>query len=453
MSAAFQGLTEAQAAARRLEVGPNRIPTARRRSPWAVLGQFTHLMALLLWGGGAVAFAGGLPELGVAIWMVNLINGTFAAWQESRAERAAAALRELLPPRARVVRGGVERAIDAIELVPGDLLVLAEGDRVSADARLADASALEVTESALTGESAAVVKDPAAADERGRVFAGTMVVRGWARAVVEATGAATRVGAIARATVAARPPPSPLVRELRRLTRAITLLALAVGAGFFVLAMAVTELRPGTALLFAIGMVVAFVPEGLLPTVTISLARSTRRMAARHALVRRPSAVEALGATSVICCDKTGTLTEGRMTVAELRSPDEARAGRVMGHCHDLHEDGAGRRETGDPTELALVAAGHATGPFADLPLPRIGAVPFDYQRRRMTTVHAAGAGALVLCKGAPEAVLACCDRALTGGGDAAPLDDGGRARWLAEADAMAARGLRVLGLADGEVP
>ena len=323
------GLTAAEVDARLRRYGPNALEQIGHRALLRrFLANFTHLMALLLWAGGLVAFITQTPQLGLAIWLVNLINGIFSFWQEYRAEKATEALSQLLPSYARVVRAGQEQRITAGQLVPGDILLLGEGDHLSADARLVQAINLRVDQSALTGESRPVRKtsEPVAAPDKNisytdlpnLVFAGTNVLTGAATAVVVATGMQTAFGKIAHLTQHVRAAQSPLQRELNHTTRLVTAIALGAGLFFFALTVVLVGIRPADAFVFALGMIVAYVPEGLLPTVTLTLAMGVQRMARRHALIKRLSAVETLGCTTVICTDKTGTLTENAMTATAL---------------------------------------------------------------------------------------------------------------------------------------
>lgn len=271
-----------------------------------------HFFALLLWVAAVLAFVGRMPQLGWAIIAVVVVNGAFSFVQEYRAERATRALAALLPEAARVLRDGRKAQVPAGELVPGDVVLLREGDRVSVDARVLRSDDLKVDNAALTGESepvprnvealAAAPSDPAEAPNL--VFAGTYVTSGSGRAVVVATGARTRLGGISRLTEVSRRP-TPLRIDLDRSVRTIGAFALATGVVFFGVSLALgTPAKAG--FLFAIGVIVALVPEGLLPTLTLSLAMSATRMARRGALVRHLEAVETLGSTTVICSDKTG---------------------------------------------------------------------------------------------------------------------------------------------------
>ncbi|MFP5487507.1 MAG: cation-translocating P-type ATPase, partial [Acidimicrobiia bacterium] len=426
------GLTSAEAASRLDAIGPNVLRDVERPAMWTrIVSHVTHLMALLLWFGAALALIAGLPQLSVAIVLVNVINGAFSFWQEYRAERAIDALRRLLPVEARVLRDGVEARVDATGLVPGDVLLLEEGDRISADARIVEHAELRVDQSSLTGETMPVRKsaDPVIARPANRaatpdlVFAGTSVTSGRGKAIVFSTGMGTEFGRIAQLTQELHAEPSPLQAELRSLTKVISAVAVGVGTlvGTVTLAFGLMDVTDG--LVFALGMIVAFVPEGLLPTVTLSLAMGTQRMAERNALVKRLSAVETLGCTSVICSDKTGTLTQNEMTVREVvnasstyeidgtgydpvggvrtvSAPDDDAALRAVLTAAGLASNGRlaerdGRwTAIGDPTEVAVVVACRKVGIDLDREAaehPRARELPFDSYRKRMSTVHRTG--------------------------------------------------------------
>ena len=326
-----QGLSEGEAERRCVRYGPNRLETVRRHSAVILLlAQVSHFFALLLWAAAALAFLGGLPELGWAIIGVILINAVFSFWQEYRAERAVEALQRLLPATALVLRDGEERLVPAEELVPGDVLLLRAGDHISADARLLEQHDLTLMAAALTGEALPVRKTAEPVDGSGYnvtelpniVYAGTSVASGTGRAVVIATGMATQFGRIVHLTQQVTPEPTPLQRALAGLTRTVAVLATSIGIVFFVVGITVMKMPPVLGFLFGVGVIVALVPEGLLPTLTLSLALSVQRMARRNAIVKQLAAVDALGATTVICTDKTGTLTQGVMLVRELWTLD-----------------------------------------------------------------------------------------------------------------------------------
>jgi magnesium-transporting ATPase (P-type) len=455
------GLTSAEARRLLAEVGPNAI--AQVRGPSALhqfLAKLTGLFALLLWAGAALALIAGTPELSAAIVAVILVNAAFSFFQEHRAQRALAALGEILPLRVRVRRDGAVVEVPNSEVVPGDVLVLSPGDRIAGDAELLLAQELRVDESVLTGESEPV-------SPRERVFAGTYVVAGAAEARVTATGMSTRFGQVAALTQSGRRRRSPLELELDRVTRVIAFLAVATGLAFFLVAGAL-GIELIDRLVFAIGVTVALVPEGLLPTVTLSLAMATRRMAERKALVKRLSSVETLGETTVICTDKTGTLTRNEMTVQRVWAPhlgevevegagyepsgrflnrggtvdptalaELLRAGAACNDARLERRDGSWR-VVGDPTEGALLALAAKGGiRIGDALPPRLLEFPFSSERMRMTTVHMADGRRVAYTKGAVEAVLPLTS-----------LDEAARAQVAAAAERMEGGALRVLALA-----
>ncbi len=454
------GLSAAEAARRLGEFGANRVEALPRTPLWRRLAaEFFHFFALILWLAAALAFAAehaqphqGMAELGFAILGVIVINGAFSFWQEYRAEAAIEALEALLPQRVKVVRGGEIALIDAAMLVPGDVVLLEEGDRVPADCRLTEALGVRVNLSTLTGEPLAKARGAQPDTEvsplraRNLVLAGTSLISGQARALVYATGANTEFGRIAHLTQTRAASGSPLQREIARMSALVAAVAAALGVMFFLIGH-VIGLPFWANFMFAIGIIVANVPEGLLPTVTLSLAMATQRMARRNALVRHLPAVEALGCTTVIVSDKTGTLTQNRMSVARAWPEPAAlgtRAIEVMASCHTLRREG-GARWLGDPMEIALVefAARRGVAPAA---ATRPG-IAFDHERRRMSVVAIGRHTDVLLCKGALESVLEVASRIETADG-VMPLDDAWRARALAEHDAMAVQGLRVLAAA-----
>ena len=495
-----EGLSTAEAAERQARDGKNTI-TAERKKPILLvfLGEFTSLMACLLWAGGLIAVFAGQPQLGVAIWAVNVINGVFSFWQEYRAERATAELKKMLASLARVARDGGERQIPSEDLVPGDVIILGEGDRISADARLLACADLQVDQSTLTGESSPVRKSPdpipangqSATDSPNLLFAGTSVSSGTARAVVSAIGMGTVFGGIAHLTQSMDEGASPLQRELDRLTKQLSAIALGTGAAFFLLGVFVVAEPWPRAFIFALGMIVAFIPEGLLPTVTLSLAMAVQRMSKQHALVKKLSAVETLGCTTVICSDKTGTLTQNQMTVCNLWLPGLSYqvtgqgyepVGEISldGHpvqavdnpqlhgllagaalCSDARlvppdDDNDQYTVLGDPTEacLAVVAAkgGIDVAALAEAQ-PRIRELPFDSRRKRMTTIHTLdepvdGFTRIAHVKGAPKEVLALCST-ITRDGVRRPITDEDRHGIMAANDGYAHDALRVLAVAD----
>ncbi len=494
-----QGLTQSEAEARLQHFGSNTIREIKGKPLiWRFLANFTHLMAILLWFGGIVGFIAQMPELGIAIWMVNVINGVFSFWQEFRAEKATEALRQLLPAYARVMRDGEGRRILAEELVPGDVILLAEGDRISADSRLVDESELRANQSTLTGESHPVRKtkeavlrtDLAHAEQPNLVFAGTNIAAGTGKAVVFATGMNTEFGKIAGLTQSLEEEPSPLQKEMGRVTRVVSVLAVGIGVFFFVTAVLVANADLAESFIFAMGMIVAFVPEGMLPTVTLSLAMGVQRMAKRHALIKRLSAVETLGCTTVICTDKTGTLTQNEMTVSDLWLVGQQLKVTGVGYApegqilngkqpisqatnHDLHQllvaaglcnnarlvppNGDSSRWTvlGDPTEAALWVVAQKGGLDLDVEArrsPRLRELPFESRRKRMSTIHqisnpTSDAIRVAYVKGAPKEVLDLCTHILKNGQEQ-PLSGAQRAQIMTANDGYARSGLRVLAVA-----
>ena len=495
-----KGLTQAEAEERLQRCGRNLIREIRGK-PLLLqfLANFTHMMAIRLWVGGVVALIGGMPELAIAIWMVNLINGVFSFWQEYRAEKATRVLRQLLPQHVSVLRDGEKQPILAEELVPGDVMLLAEGDRISADGRLVDEAELRVDQSTLSGESHPVRKTSEAVlrtqvsrfELRNLVFAGTSVVAGEGTAVVFATGMDTEFGKVANLTQSIRDEPSPLQKELIHVTRWVTFLAVGIGLAFFaVLLILPVQFSLTASFIFALGMIVAFVPEGLLPTVSLSLAMGVQRMAHRHALIKRLSAVETLGCTTVICTDKTGTLTENEVTVCNLWLAGQhlgvtgagyTPEGRIVerGHLIKIPVDGDLRRllvagllcnnarllppnsessrwaVLGDPTEAALLVAALKGGLHIEAERewsPRLRELPFESARRRMSTIHRMQNSLVAYAKGAPTEMLALCTRIQVDGQER-PLDDSLRAQVMAANDNFAHEGLRVLAVAMRQLP
>jgi calcium-translocating P-type ATPase len=472
------GLSHEDAQKRLAHYGRNAISRVQENRFAALAANFTHLMAMLLWAGGLIAFLAGLPHLGIAIWLVNLINGLFSYWQERRAEKAVLALASMLPAHSTVMRSGQEHQVLAEELVPGDIILLEEGDRVSADARLVEGNDLFIDQSTLTGESRPVRKSSSnAAQFSNIVFAGTSVISGSGVAVVFATGMQTEFGNIASLTQTMGRRLSPLQKEMERTTRTVTLIAVGVGVAFFLLGVLAAGMRPVDGFIFSIGMIVAFVPEGLLPTVTIALAMGVQRMAKRNALIKKLSVVETLGSTTVICTDKTGTLTQNQMTVSDLwidgvrlavTGTGYAPHGEIIGAgrmkneifrlllaaglCNNAHlEEKSGHWiALGDPTEAALLVAAAKAGidlSAEALKSPRLFELHFDPERKRMTTVHRLNGGQVAYVKGSPAEMVGLCRYVLKAG---APikLDDANRAAILAANDELARSGLRVLAVA-----
>lgn len=519
------GLTADEAKKRLSHYGFNKLAEPPRVSPVKkFIKNFTHLMALLLWVGGVIGFIAEMPQLAIAIWMVNIINGVFSFWQEFRAEKATEALKKMLPTYARVLRDGIEQKILAEELVPGDILFLAEGDHISADCKLLEAAMLRTDQATLTGESRPVAKTTDSLVQDGitytelpnMVFAGTSVATGTGKALVVSTGMNTEFGKIAHLTQEMKDDLSPLQIEMQNATKMVTMIAVGVGVLFWLISILLTDIDLPESIIFSMGMIVAFVPEGMLPTVTLALAMATQRMAKKNALIKKLSSVETLGCTTVICTDKTGTLTQNEMTVKRLWIPARAWKANLpdeFGRILDVQgigympvgeitqENGAefpknhpcvnrlvqganlcnnsrllqpesieeGRwKIIGDPTEACLrvlqLKAGFELG-AGEEKFKRIHEIPFDSQRKRMSTIHLdgeidysrekAGSGnqkRIAFIKGAPKEMLESCV-SIMAEDKIFDLDDELRARILEVNDQFAREGLRVLAVAQRKLP
>jgi potassium/sodium efflux P-type ATPase len=500
------GITESEATVRLERYGRNVIAKVKGKPLWIrFLANFTHLMAILLWVGGIVGFLAQMPQLGIAIWMVNLINGVFSFWQEFKAEKATEALRELLPSYTRLMRDGEEKRILVEDLVPGDVMLIEEGDRISADARLFEENELRLDQSTLSGESHPVRKtceavlreDLTRPELPNLIFAGTTVAAGSGRAVVFATGMDTEFGKIAHLTQTLGEELSPLQKEMKRVTKIVTVLASSIGVFFFIMAIFLAGVDLAESFIFAMGMIVAFVPEGMLPTVTLALAMAVQRMARRHALIKRLSAVETLGCTTVICTDKTGTLTQNEMMVTGIWLPEHqftvagagySPEGEIQlitsqaleissaelptttkkawesdlqtlliagGLCNNARLIPPGGENPhwavlGDPTEAAMRVAAQKWGIDLEAEArrtPRIRELSFDSRRKRMSTIHTERNDLVVYVKGAPKEVLALCTNFSQEGIDLT-LNASLRAQIMAANDKYALNSLRVLAVA-----
>jgi Ca2+-transporting ATPase len=456
-SDAVRGLTEAAAAGRRAQVGPNRLPSPERPSYAAIAGRqlADPLVALLIAAAGVSAGIGERLEAGV-IGAIVVLNALLGLIQEAGAERALLALARAVELTAEVVRSGRERTIPAADLVPGDLVIVREGDRVPADARVVVSERLAIDESALTGESAPVEKAAETvtpttplAERTSMLFAGTGVTRGRGRALVTATGEATELGRIAHLAATAKPPPTPLQRRLGELSRAM----IGLGLGVMLVLSAGMLLRGASlheAFLVGVSVAVAAVPEGLAATVTIALAQGARAMAARGAIVRRLAAVETLGSASVIATDKTGTLTVNQLRVVAIEPArgvnlDEVLLGGVLASAAELVEEDGDVRVAGDHVDGAFLLAARDQGVADARQSPErrsLLELPFDPSRKRLTVVYQEPGCRRIVVKGAPEAVFG---RSL--------LDARERARLGAVTGKWAKQGLRVLAVAQRLLP
>ncbi|MEW6568189.1 MAG: cation-transporting P-type ATPase [Chloroflexota bacterium] len=491
-----QGLSNAEADSRLSLYGSNTLAAPARVPLWRnLLGHMTHLMALVLWGAGLLAMIGGQPTLGVVIWIVVLVNGGFSYWQEHRAQQALEALRALLPAYARLLRDGKEIRLPASQIVPGDLLVLAEGDNIPADARLVEEFGLRTNNATLTGEAiparrtaeASLQEDLTDLERPNLVFAGTSVVSGTGRAVVFATRMQTQFGRIVRLTQEVREEPSLLQWEMRRVTQVISAVAIGIGVVVFGVAISQVGMPRLEAFLLGLGIIVAAVPEGLTPTVTITLAMAVQRLAQRGVLVKKLAILETLGTVSVVCTDKSGTLTQNQMTIREVwlggqrlsvtgvgyepkgeirptsnGRPTEADLQallRAAWLCNNsrLNPPTPERPQwtcLGDQTEAAmrvLALKGRLDEQAVANAYPRVHEIPFDARRKRMSTIHRNQQRLLAYVKGAPREVLQLCTHILRQG-QVQPLDAETRAAILAANDEYARRALRVLALAQKEL-
>ncbi|MCX5696289.1 MAG: HAD-IC family P-type ATPase [Candidatus Omnitrophica bacterium] len=322
------GLTETEAKSRLGEYGSNRLKRIKK-TPLLVrfVSHFTNLLAILMWLGSGLSFWAQMPEAGWACIAVIFINAIFSFWQEFKAEKAIEALKGLLPSYARVIRGGEEKKVLLSDLVPGDIIFIEEGDSIPADARIIEAQELRVNNSAFSGESKLSHKIAEGFETKGDflwleipnlVFAGTSVASGMGKAVVIATGMGTEIGKIAYLTQTIKEELSPLQREVNRISKLIAAISVIMGFAFFFVGLAFTKMTLIASTMFAIGIILANVPQGLMPTLTLALSMAVQRMARKHALIKKLSSVETLGCTSVICTDKTGTLTTNQMSVRKI---------------------------------------------------------------------------------------------------------------------------------------
>ncbi len=482
-----KGLTAPEAASRLANNGPNQLKAAHRVSPWALLAeQFKNVLVVILLIATTLSFFLGHGIEAVVIAVIVLFAVLLGFVQEYRAERAIEALRKMAAPTAAVLRNGIEAQIPARELVTGDVVLLRAGDRIPADARLIEAINLQIEEAALTGESLPVEKqaevlagtDLGLGDQKNMVFAGTAASYGRGQAIVVATGMNTEFGKIAHMLQSVETGRTPLQHNLDKVGRAMAWAAVAIVA--IIVAVGLARGQPLIEMLiFGIALAVAVVPEALPAVVTISLAIGVQHMVKRHALIRRLPAVETLGSTSVICSDKTGTLTKDEMTIREVFVAGQlldvsgagyepvgsfSREGKTVppggalqqllrtaalaSDAHIVRNEAEERWDVkGDPTEGALIVAAAKAGmdkDKLDVQFPRLKEIPFTSETKRMTTLHAGG---MACSKGAPEVVLDACARLLTENGEVL-LDDAGRAAILETARRMAGKALRVLGVA-----
>jgi sodium/potassium-transporting ATPase subunit alpha len=496
------GLSGQEVRRRLRQYGPNSLREARSTSRSlriirSFARQFTHVFAILLWIAAALSFVAdrlqpgqGMATIGWAILAVILVNAVFTFIQEYKADGAVEALRQLLPETTWAFRDGQPQQVPRHDIVPGDILLLEEGEQVPADGRVLVSAQMRVDMSALTGESHPKARQSHAITDgatdllnlQNLVFAGTTVVSGHGRAVVVATGLRTEFGKIARLATTAEPGLSPLQREIVQVTHVVGLVAMLIGTVFSLAGLAL-GIGFWPCVIFGIGVIVANVPEGLLPTVTLALARASQRMARRKVLIKQLTSVETLGCTTVICTDKTGTLTENRLRVdrvyvdgltLEVRSGHLILNGRLFNMfdrkrmrpffhaltlCNNtrrVRRHGRGLLLSGDPTEVALMEfaedhlATNEERPGAQ-DFPRMAELPFDADRKRMTTLHWVTGGLVAYVKGAPESLLPLCSRTLSRG-STAPMTAAQRKAILGQSAQFAEEAYRVLAVAMREV-
>src|SRR3990172_6333237 len=456
LETSYDGLPAEEVAARRALYGDNLLSEPPTESRWrSLIGYLAHPMALILLGAGVLAFVARQPALGVVIWVIVMLNAALTFWQEYRAAQAVRALRELLPAYARLVRSGGEAMVPTDEIVPGDILVLAEGDNIPADARVIEEYGLRTNNANLTGEAIPARKTADASLREGiseierpnLIFAGTSIASGTGRAVVAATGMSTQFGRIARLTQSIGEEPTPFQKELNHLSRVTAWIALGIGGlvvaiGYFSLEFPVKEVT-----LLALGIVVAVIPEGLIATLTLSLAVAVQRLAQRGVLAKKLSTVEKLGLVSVICTDKSGTLTQNQMTVRDIwvarkrikvtgvgyepkGSFIPAPKGQnwekdllclleVAASCNNARVNVPSLEHPtwtslGDQTEAALKVTAmkaNITEEALNRIIPRVHELPFDARRKRMTTIHREMNREIAFVKGAPREVLQLCTK------------------------------------------
>ena len=499
-----EGLSTSEVETRRSLFGSNILSEPPRVSVWRKFAvHIVHPMALLLLGAGLVALIARQLDLAIVIWIIVLVNAGFSFWREYRTEQALSALHRLLPSYARLIRDNEELSVPASELVPGDLLVLAEGDNIPADARVVEEFGLRTNNSTLTGEAMPARKSADASLREGiselerpnLVFAGTSVVSGTGRAVVYATGMLTQFGRIAHLTQQVKEETSPLQRELINITRVLALVAIGLGAIVFSVGITNLGLQPFNAFLLGVGTIVATLPEGLTAIVTLSLAASGQRLAGRGMLIKKLSTIETLGNISIIATDKSGTLTQNQMTVRDiwvagkylsvsgsgyepigefspypigkefepdLRALLEASALSNNARILPPSREKPNWSTLGDQTEAALKVAAFKLG-YDDRVLnaryPRIHELPFDARRKRMSTIHVSADQhdryldhEIAFIKGAPREVLQLCTH-IQVNGEVVTLDETLRDQILAANDDFSRNALRVLALARRELP
>ncbi len=475
LRSSLAGLDHPEAERRYREYGANRLEQVSKAPPWLrFLRELVNLFSVILWVAAALAFVAewfapgqGMVRLAWTVITVILVSGAFSFWQEHRVEQTLAALHKLLPQQVDVLRDNKVSRLERERLVPGDIVLLAQGDYIPADCRLVEGFDVRVNNASITGESLPLVRDAAPCGEKNLLFgknillAGTTMVAGQAKALVYATGRRTEFGKIAHLTQSGGEVSSPLHREIAHLSRVIGVCSVCIGLFFFLIGRFV-GLPLWDDFIFAIGILIAMVPEGLLPTLTLALVLATQRMAKRNVLIRHLPSVETLGATTVICTDKTGTLTQNRMRVHTVvlggervnadgisRFIEDYRPFFLTARlCHDLREGEKNGRTvlSGDPMEIALadLAAEMRTVPARE---EKLDEICFDAERMRQSVIYAIDGSPHLYCKGAPEVLFTRCTHFLQGG-TARPMTEGDRTHFRQIQESLAEQGMRVLALA-----
>ncbi len=467
-----EGLSSADAAARLEQYGPNKLAEAKKTSLiMRFLKSLADPMIIVLLVAAAISAVTEIieqkfPTDAIIILVVVIINSILSVVQESKAEAAIEALSEMTAAQSKVIRDGKSVVIPAAELVPGDIVILDAGDAVPADGRIIECASMKAEEAALTGESVPVDKkidaisggengDVPLGDRKNMVYTGSTIVYGHGKMVVTGTGMNTEMGKIANAIATAEEGQTPLQRKLSELSRLLTFLVLGICVVLFVFKLVKGAVTDGVdthlvldTFMVAISLAVAAIPEGLAAVVTIVLSMGVTKMSNRNAVIRKLTAVETLGCTQIICSDKTGTLTQNKMTVVEDSSDDKTLLAKAMCLCCDavLNEE-TGNSDIGDPTECALVNHAYKMDmakPALEAAAPRIGEAPFDSMRKMMTTVHNENGKIVQYTKGATDVILSRCTTYLENG-KAAPMTEEKKKAIVTENKAMADRALRVL--------
>jgi len=468
VSSSAQGLTADEAKARLEKNGPNKLAEGKKESMLhRFLKQLAEPMTIILLVAAAISAVVAVidnefPSDVIIIMAVVLINAILGVLQESKAEKAIEALQEIAAATSKVIRDGHQITVRSEELVVGDVIVLEAGDAVPADARIIECASMKIEEAALTGESVPVTKQSEAlvpdangnvalGDRKNMVFMGSTVVYGRGKAVVVGTGMETEMGKIADALAQAEDGKTPLQQKLAGLSKILTYLVIGICVVIFAINMIRGEDTLLNTFMIAISLAVAAIPEGLATVVTIVLSIGVTNMSKKNAIIRKLTAVETLGCTQIICSDKTGTLTQNKMTVVDHYGEDEALLATAMSLCSDAELDTESKEAIGEPTECALVNYAYKLGFDKNIQkteLVRVGEVPFDSGRKMMSTVHRDEKGQLIqFTKGAPDEVLKRCTKALVNG-EEVELTDKIREEILAANKAMADQALRVLSAA-----